>query len=347
MAKRRDGEAAHRENERKLDRAKYTVVTILVLSLAIFAAIAMLAVLNEGAGRFLATLTSINPFYYFLALACVFAGELLGFPKWELFIRKLGVRVDRLKNLEIYLSMFSMEITPGRWGRAVVSYTLNRHTGVRFARTFPAVVADIFTDFLGFVILALVSAFLVHTYALVSLAIIALLLIPFIFIYVRGPFEWLKGLLGGNKRFAGFFEIGDAYFDSNRLLGGGTYAYAMVFTLPSMLMSGLALYFVILSFGVPIGIGLLPTVLFVYTSAMLLGMVSGMPGALGLADAAFLGYLVTYFGAGFGVTLGVAAAITIMFRVASIWFVEGVGSVFLVRTMRYWESRKGIKRKRA
>lgn len=346
MAKKIGSDTDRRENERKLDRAKYTVITILALSLAIFVAIALLAILNEGAGKFFGTLSSINPFYYSLALVCVIAGELLGFPKWELFIRKLGVRIDRLKNLEVYLSMFSMEITPGRWGRAVVSYTLNRHTGVRFARTFPAVVADIFTDFLGFVILALVSAFLVHTYALASLVIIGLLLVPFVFIYVRGPFEWLKGLLGGHKSFSGFFEIGDAYFDSNKLLGGGTYAYAMVFTLPSMLMNGLALYFVILSFGVPIGIGLLPTVLFVYTSAMLLGMVSGMPGALGLADAAFLGYLVTYFGADFGVTLGVAAAITIMFRVASIWFVEGVGSVFLVRTMRYWKSRKRVKPRR-
>jgi uncharacterized protein (TIRG00374 family) len=115
----------------------------------------------------------------------------------------------------------------------------------------------------------------------------------------------------------------------------------MVFTLPSMLAQGLALYFVILSFGVPLTPALIPTVLFVYTSAMLIGMVSGMPGALGLADAAFLGYLVTYFGGSpFGVTLGVAAAITIMFRVASIWFVEGVGAVFLVRTMRYWKSVK-------
>ena len=336
MANGRDSAADRRKNEQKLDRAKYTVITILALSLGIFAVIALLAVLNEGAGKFLGTLASINPFYYSLALACVLLGELIGFPKWEMFVRKLKVRISRLKNLEIYMSMFSMEITPGRWGRAVVSYTLNRHTGVRFARTFPAVVAYIFTDFLGFVILALASAFLVHTYALASLVIIGLLLVPFIFIYVRGPFEWLKGLIGKNKRFSGFFEIGDAYFASNRLLGGGTYAYAMAFTLPSMLMNGLALYFVILSFGVPVSAGLIPTVLFVYTSAMLLGMVSGMPGALGLADAAFLGYLVAFFGP-IGVTFGVASAITILFRVASLWFVEGVGSLFLVRTMRYWK----------
>ena len=304
--------------------------------------IAALAILNEGTGKFFGTLASINPFYYAMALLCVLLGELVCFPKWELFTRKLKVRISRLKNFEIYMSMFSMEITPGRWGRAVVSYTLNRHTGAKFARTFPAVVADIFTDFLGFVVIALVSAFLVHTYALVSIVVIALLLVPFIFIYVRGPFRYLKNKLGKHKRLAGFFEVGDAYFESHKLLGGSTYAYAMVVTVPATLMSGIALYFVMLSFGIPISIYYLPTVLFVYTSAMLIGMVSGMPGALGHADAAFLGYLTTFFGV-FGVTFGVASAITIMFRIASIWFVEGVGSVFLLRTMRYWKVNKRVR----
>ncbi len=345
MAKGKGRTTGSRRDGQKLDRAKYTVIAVLVLSVVIFVAIAALAILNEGVGKFAATLASINPFYYGLALLCVFLGNLIGFPKWDMFVRKLGVKIGRLANLEIYLSMFSMDITPGRWGRAVVSYTLNRHTGVRWARTFPAVVADIFTDFLGFVTIAFVSAFLVHTYALVSIVIGILLLVPFVFIYYRAPFEYLKGKLGKYERLAGFFETADTYFESHKLLSAGTYAYAMVFTIPAMLMSGLALYFVMLSFGVPIGVYYLPTVLFVYTSAMMIGMVSGVPGTLGVADAAFLGYLVAFFG-GLGVTFGVASAITIMFRIASIWFVEVVSSVFLVRTMRYWKARKRLRRAR-
>jgi len=77
------------DNDRKLDKAKYTIVSVLALSLIIFAAIAAFAMLNEGVGKFLSTLASVNPFYYLLALLAVFASELVGFPKWHMFIKKL------------------------------------------------------------------------------------------------------------------------------------------------------------------------------------------------------------------------------------------------------------------
>ncbi len=320
-------------------RARVAVLTILGLSLGMFVVIAALAMLNEGVGRFLATLSSINLFYYALALVCVLASSVVGFPKWSMFVRKLGIRIDWRKNFPIYLSMFSMDITPGRWGRAVVAYTLNRITGVRFGKTFPAVVADILTDFLGFIAVAVFFSFLVHAYALVSIVISVLLLIPFFFIYVRPPYEWVKRKLKKRKMLKGVFSVADLYFKSSRSLDAGTYAYAMLFTIPAVILSSLALYFVILSFGIGIAPELLPTVLFIYTSSLLIGMVTGIPGTLGVTDAVLLGYLVAFFGAA-GITFGIAAAIVIFFRIASMWFTEGVSTVFLVYTMRYWKIRR-------
>ncbi|MGA3021070.1 MAG: hypothetical protein ABSD68_03925, partial [Candidatus Micrarchaeales archaeon] len=101
----------------------------------------------------------------------------------------------------------------------------------------------------------------------------------------------------------------------------------------------LALYFVVLSFGINIGIVLFPTVLFIYTSSLLLGMITGIPGTLGVTDAALLSYLVAFF-PNVGMSFGIAAAITILFRIASIWFVEGISTVFLVYTFRYWRVKK-------
>jgi len=336
MASRTGGEQKYRERVRK---ARLAVLTILAFSLIIFIAIAALAVLNEGVDRFAATLDSINPFYFGLALLCALLSMVAGYPKWELFVKKLGVKIKRSKNLAIYLSMFSMDITPGRWGRAVVSYTLNRLTGTKFARTFPAVVADIFTDFLGFIAVTLVLSFLVQGYTMVSVVISVLLLIPFCFIYIEAPFDYIRKKLHRFKRLRWLFNVGELYFKSSRKIDTRTYAYAMLFTIPSVVLNGLALYFVMLSFGINVGIGFLPTVLFIYTSSLLIGMVTGIPGALGVTDAALLSYLTTFF-AGAGVTFGIASAITIFFRIASLWFTEGFSTVFLVYTFRYWKVRK-------
>lgn len=332
---RKNVEGSASEYREKLRKTQNVIKLILIASLVVFAAIAAVAIGNEGFVEFAARINSINLFYYGLAILCVFASDLVGFPKWEMFLKKLKIVIDRKKNLAIYLSMFSMDITPGRWGRAAVAYTVNRVTGAKFARTFPAVVADILTDFLGFIAIALISAFLVHKYTLISVVISVLLLIPFVFIYVRAPFDYIRKKFGWIKRLRGIFETGVMYFKNSKYLDKWTYAYAMLFTIPAMLLNGLALYLVILSFGIHLGIGFLPTILFIYTSSFLLGMVTGVPGTLGVTDAALLGYLVAFFPEA-GVTFGVAAAITIFFRVANIWFVEGISGVFLIYTMRYW-----------
>lgn len=324
---------------KRMKRARLAVLTILGLSVGMFIVISALAMLNEGVGRFVSTIASINLFYYAIALACVLMSSAVGFPKWSMFVHKLGIKINWKKNFAIYLSMFSMDITPGRWGRAVVAYTINRITGVRFGKTFPAVVADILTDFLGFIAVAVVFSFLVHDYTVVSVVISILLLIPFIFIYVRQPYEWVKKKLRRMKTLRGIFKVADLYFRSSRSLDAGTYAYAMVFTIPAVVLSSLALYFVILSFGIGISPDLLPTILFIYTSSLLIGMVTGIPGTLGVTDAALLGYLIAFFG-GAGITFGIASAIVIFFRIASMWFTEGVSSAFLLYTMRYWRLRR-------
>ncbi len=329
-------DATYREKMRK---TRLGVLAILGFSLLVFIAIAVLAILNEGVGKFVATLESINLLFYAAALVCVFLSTLICYPKWAMFVKKLGIEIPWRKNLAIYMSMFSMDITPGRWGRAAAAFTLNRVTRLSFGRTFPAVVADILTDFLGFIAVALVSAFLVRSFTLVSVVISILLLIPFFFIYVKAPFDWVRKKLKRVKFLKVVFATAQLYFKNSRSIDLGAYAYAMLFTIPSVILASLALYFVILSFGISIGPALLPTVAFIYTSSLLIGMVTGIPGTIGVTDAALIGYLVAFFSTD-GVTFGVASAIVIFFRIASLWFSEGVGTLFLVYTFRYWKFKK-------
>ncbi len=325
--------------ERRLRKASYVLLTILAASAAIFVVISALAILNEGVTKFVATVLRINGFYYSLALILVFSAYLLRYPKWEMYMKHLGVNIERKKNLWIYLSMYSMDITPGRWGRAIVSYTINRLTGVKFGRTFPAIVADIFTDFIGFVIICIFFSFLVHRYILESVIISLILLLPFVFLYHKGPFKFIKRKLSRFRRMRSFFEVGDLYFKNNKRLGRDVYWYSLLYTVPSMLMNAISLYFIILSFGINLPIVYIPEIIFIFTSALLLGMITGIPANLGVTDAALLALLVAFFG-GAGIDFGVASVITIFSRIANVWFVELFGFLALLHTMKYWKEKK-------
>ena len=320
----------------RLRKARRIVGIVMGVSLSIFIIIAALAVLNEGVINFLHIIYSINLYYYGAAFVVLFAGYLLRFPKWERYLKSLKIKISRWDNFIIYLSMYSMDITPGRWGRGVVSYTINRLTGSRFAVTFPAVVADIFTDFVGFGIVAIFFAFFVHRYFVLSVVITGILLLPFLFLYYKKPFDYMRKKLSRFRFLKSFWNVGELYFKENNKLGRFDYLYSMIFTIPSVILNGVALFFVILAFGIHLQIGELPVVIFIFSSSLLFGIVTGAPATLGVTDALLIGYLVFFF-PNLGITFGVAAAITIFFRIVSVWFVQGFGSAALVYSMRHWK----------
>ncbi|MCL5428020.1 MAG: flippase-like domain-containing protein [Candidatus Marsarchaeota archaeon] len=305
-------------------------------SLAVFVVIIAAAIINEGTAAFVKQLSMVNPFYFFIALLLMFLSNAMRYPKWSLYMKRLGIRISSAKNFVIYLSMYSMEITPGRWGRAIVSYTINSLTRTTFANIFPAIVADIFTDFSGFAVVSVGAALLLDQYVALSLGITALLLLPFLFLYVKTPFDFIRKRLGHMRRLKPMFRDALVYFKSNKKIRAADYLYSMAFTIPSMLLNGVVLYFVILSFGVRLPVGAMPEVIFIFSSSLLLGAISGIPAALGVTDAALIGYLVLFFG-NVGIDFGLASIIAIFFRIVNWWFVEGFGFAALAYTFRYWK----------
>ena len=323
------------EKELSIRKAKKIILVVMLISLVIFVVISALAILNEGFNSFVKSILSINIFYFFLAFVVLFLGYVIRYPKWELYIKRLGLRIARTSNFMIYLSMYSMDITPGRWGRGIVAYTINKITNTKFAKIFPAIVADNFTDFFGFIALSLIMAFLVGKYLLLSIVITVILMLPFVFLFNKGPFELLRRRFGNIRWLRGFFKEGALYFKNSKALGIDTYIYSMIYTIPSMFMNGVALYFVILSTGVNLNISFIPIVVFIYTSSLLIGIITGIPGALGVTDAALISYLTLFFGP-LGIDFGLASVITILFRIVSLWFVEGFGFAAFAYTLRYW-----------
>ncbi len=323
-------------------KARMAVYIVIAFSFVVFVAIAAIAVLNGGAATFWDALRSINVFYYLLALLIIFFSYAIRYFKWSLYLRRLGVKISTGKNFIIYMSMYSMDMTPGRWGRAIVSYTINKLTSVRFARTFPAVVADIFTDFLGFAVVADAMAIVVGKFVLISFVLTFLLMIPFFFMYVERPFNYVRRKVWGLrrqfavlKRLDVMFSTAELYFEHNKKLRGSAFTYSMLITIPSMFLNGMALYVTVLAFGVPLPISALPVIEFIFSSSIIIGIITGIPAAVGITDAALVSSLVLFFPG--VISLSLASAITILFRIASVWFVQGFGFAALLYTFRYWK----------
>lgn len=311
------------------------ILIVFVVSILVYVLFSAFSAYREGVADFKKDAVSIQWTYYLLALLAVFLADVIAFPKWYIYCKRLNIRISTWRNFMLYMSLNSMNIVPGRWGRAIASYLIRSMKGNRIASTFPAVVVDIFTDFLGFGIVAIVVAFLVNRYLLVSIVLIAILLLPFIFLFSRKAYRFIRKRLDSFKRLRSILDGEEAYFQASRLLGGDVYLYSLAITIPSTLLSAISLMFVMLAFGVPLTISYIPSVFFVYCTVTLLGMASGIPGSFGIADISLLGLLLLFFQP-LGVDISTATLITIFTRIATLWWGELYGFGFLAYVARFF-----------
>ncbi len=328
---------------KKLDKKGYTAlikkigifaVAAFVVSVIVFMAIALLGNFSEV----LKVASTANLWIYLLAFVAVFAGFLLKYCKWTYYIKELGLKVPARKNFAVYMSVYSMDITPARIGRIVAAYTLNRITSIKFAQIVPIVTMDIFTDFLGTAILALVASLYLNRYVVYVTVVDILLLIPFVFIIDDWLYNIIKKHMKEGRLLRLFSIYGDQYYASQSVLNNSKiYLTSILFTLPAELLNSMALYFTLKS------IGVMPSLtesIFAYSTTLVFGMVSSLPGGIGVTD----GTMVALLHSVYGLSTAVSSAATIMSRMATLWFGVILGAAFLAYTVRYWNT-KGNKRK--
>jgi len=77
----------------------------------------------------------------------------LRFLKWQRYLQLLGIRLERSASALIYLSGLSMSVTPGKMGEVFKSWLIRKVTGTPIHTSAPIVVAERYTDLLGYLIL--------------------------------------------------------------------------------------------------------------------------------------------------------------------------------------------------
>jgi glycosyltransferase 2 family protein len=91
------------------------------------------------------------------AMGLSFSNYLVRFIRWERYRTLLGVRMGRGTSFLIHLSGLSLTVTPGKMGEAFKSWLIKEVDGTPVSRTAPIVVAERFTDLLGFLVLIAVG----------------------------------------------------------------------------------------------------------------------------------------------------------------------------------------------
>lgn len=287
--------------------------------------------LLDALGRFNWRLTPI-------VIGLVIANYLLRFVKWQYYVRLNEVEGLRLRDsLLVFLSGFSMLMTPGKVGEFLKAYLVRSRTGTPVSRTIPIVYVERFTDGAGLLILA-GCGLLAFRYGWPFFILAAVLMIVHLILIQHEPFmtkvfDFIGKTRLGRSRIEGIREL---YQSTRSLLRLRPFGTALGISTVSWFFECVALYVVLLGLGFDQSWSLLLACTFIFATSAWLGAVSMLPGGLGATEASAAGLMLLIIDDPL-MTSAIAGSATLLLRFATLWFGVAIGIVALSITS-HWKT---------
>jgi uncharacterized protein (TIRG00374 family) len=258
--------------------------------------------------------------------------------KWDYYLRHMDMdrNVSRADSGLLFTSGMVMAVTPGKVGEVLKSYLLKQINGTPISASAPIVLAERITDGLAMLLL---MGFGLTLYAPARPAFFALLLLSvvgLVAVQFRPLMERLIGLLArlprGDKIAP---RLMTAYLSSRALLSWRILLASTVISLVSWFGECVAFYYVLRGLGEPASYLLLLQATFVFAASTLFGLVSFLPGGLGVSEASSTGLLILLV----PMAAAPATTATIIIRFCTLWFGVTLGALALaVFGRRYGET---------
>lgn len=258
-----------------------------------------------------------------LILGCTLFNYLLRFVKWHYYLGLIGVRgLSWLESARLFVGGFPLAVTPGKVGEALKGVWLNQRTGAPIARGVTVVLAERISDGLAVLALSTLGVIAYPRYWPAFAAVLAALLAVIVISQIRPlalaliRFSERLPLIGGwTHHLREFYEGAYVLFRPRAMLT------AVALGIIAWLGEGIGLYLVLLGLGVPAGIDMLSTSVFVLSFSTIVGAVSTLPGGLGASEASIAGMLSLIV----LLPAGTSAAATLIIRFATLWFGVALG----------------------
>ncbi|HMQ32592.1 MAG TPA: lysylphosphatidylglycerol synthase transmembrane domain-containing protein [Chloroflexaceae bacterium] len=244
---------------------------------------------------------------------------LLRWLKWEYYLRRLGCgeRVGRLDSGLIFTAGMVMAVTPGKLGEVFKSYLLRRVNGTPVSRSAPIVLAERLTDGLAMLLLMALGLTLYPPARPVFALLVVATLFGIIVLQFRGLSRSLIGAvarLPGGGRFAP--RLATVYDSTQELLNWRVLLVSTAISFVSWGFECVAFYYVLVGLGMEGTPLLLLQATFIFAASTLFGLVSFLPGGLGVSEVSSVGLLVAIV----GMSAAAATTGTILIRFCTLWF---------------------------
>ena len=261
--------------------------------------------------------------YLPLILILVPLGWLVLYFRWTLLLKNSGYVLPHKKNFQIFLSGFPLSITPGKVGELLKCELLKENFNIPRKITAPIILVERLYNGVGIVIISSLGIWYFDFSGTVIL--IASCALIGIFIALRSK-SLFSSLINKTSKIKYLSKFSDSFSDSYEVINHSI--KPKIFIISSLLsaiywiLESVAVYFVFKSFG--IDFLELYNVVLAYTSSIILGVASFLPGGIGVSEGTLISLLSIQ-----GLSLSTAITLTLFIRIFTLWYAVFVGFIAL------------------
>ena len=261
--------------------------------------------------------------YLPLILILVPLGWLALYFRWTILVKNSGYILPHKKNFQIFLSGFPLSITPGKVGELLKCELLKENFNIPRKITAPIILVERLYNAVGIVIISSLGIWYFDFSGTVIL--IASCALIGIFIALRSK-SLFSSLINKTSKIKYLSKFSDSFSDSYEVINHSI--KPKIFIISSLLsaiywiLESVAVYFVFKSFG--IDFLELYDVVIAYTSSIILGVASFVPGGIGVAEGTLISLLSIQ-----GLSLSTAITLTLFIRIFTLWYAVFVGFIAL------------------
>ena len=243
------------------------------------------------------------------------------FLRWNLLLKNSAIDIPLKDNFMIFISGFALGVTPGKVGELIKAQLLKNKFNIPRSKTAPLVIVERFYDFFAIAIISLfgilVFEYSIYIFTILSVGIIIFLTITSsekLFLKFLQKIEKIKFLRNFSSELPKSFTI------IQKSTRGKIFPLSIILSVIFWILDSIIAYLTLLAFGIDIIDYFV--LMSIYTSSIILGVISFLPLGIGVVEGSMVGFLSLN-----GIEFSLATVIVVFIRFFTRWI--GVMAGFL------------------
>ena len=235
------------------------------------------------------------------------------FLRWNLLLKNSDIDVPLKDNFMIFISGFALGVTPGKVGELIKSQLLKNKFNIPRTKTAPLVIVERFYDFFAIAVISLfgilVFEYSIYIFGILTIGITIFLIVTSsekIFLKFLNKIEKIKFL----KNFSN--ELPKSFNVIQKSTRGKIFPLSITLSIIFWFLDSIIAYLTLLSFGIDIIDYFV--LMSIYTSSIILGVISFLPLGIGVVEGSLVGFLSLN-----GIEFHLATAIVVFIRFFTRW----------------------------